>query len=151
MATYNKVVMIGNLTREPELKYTTAGTALCKFGIATNRKFKRGDGSPGEEVCFVTCVAWAKTGEVVAEHLHKGSQALVEGRLTFSTWQDDGGNKHSKHEIAVERVVFLGRPQQQSDVPPANREQEEAQVEPVETQPAEPPPAQDAEEDEVPF
>lgn len=150
MASYNRIVIVGNLTRDPELKYTPAGTALCKFGIATNRKFKRGDGSPGEEVCFVTCVAWAKTGEVANEHLRKGSQALVEGRLTFSTWQDDGGNKHSKHEISVERVVFLGRPQQRNDSVPATREQEETQEQPTETQPVESPP-QDTEEDEVPF
>lgn len=149
MASYNRIIMVGNLTRDPELKYTSGGTALCKFGIATSRQFKRKNGESGEEVCFVTCVAWGKAGELITQYMKKGSQILVEGRLTFSTWQGKDDQKHSKHEISVENFTFLGRPKSQTDSPPTTREQEESQEQEStagidETQPGN-------EEDEVPF
>lgn len=147
MAGYNRVVMVGNLTRDPELKYIPSGTALCKFGIATSKKFKRGDGTFSEDVCFITVVAWGKRGEVVAEHLKKGSQVLVEGQLKFSTWQDDKGGKHSKHEINADNIVFLGRPKARTDEsPPTTREQEEEQERGIEDHGSD-----QIEEDEVPF
>ncbi len=150
MASYNRIVMVGNLTRDPEIKYTAGGTALCKFGIATSRKFKRKNGEGGEDVCFITCVAWAKTGEIIAEHMKKGSQILVEGRLTFSTWQGNDDKKHSKHEISVENFQFLGRPKSQTDSPPRTREAEESN-EQAEPQAVDNPKPGDEEEDEVPF
>lgn len=151
MASYNRIVMVGNLTRDPELKYTSGGTALCKFGIATSRQFKRKNGEGGEEVCFITCVAWARTGEVIAEHMKKGSQILVEGRLTFSTWQGKDNQKHSKHEISVENFTFLGRPKGQGgESPPRTREEEVSQESAAIEDTQDPLPGDD-EEDEVPF
>lgn len=149
MASYNRIVMVGNLTRDPELKYTSGGTALCKFGIATSRQFKRKNGQGGEEVCFITCVAWGKGGELITEYMRKGSQMLVEGRLTFSTWQGKDDKKHSKHEISVENFTFLGRSKGQSDSPPQTREQEESQEQPAAEQTSSSLPGD--EEDEVPF
>ncbi len=147
MAGYNRIVLVGNLTREPELKYIASGKALCKVGLAVNKKFKRQDGSYSDEVLYVDCVCWEKTAENVAQYLHKGSQVLVEGRLTFSTWEaKEGGGKRSKHEVNVDQVQFLSKPQgqgatQAQEPPPGSGSQV------PEDQPA-PPPSGD---DEVPF
>ena len=108
MASLNKVLLMGNLTRDPELTYTANGQAIAKFGIATNRKFKSGDGMK-EEVTFVDCTAWTRTAEVICEHLHKGSPIFIEGRLTFSSWEDKNtGKNRSKLDVTVERFQFIG-------------------------------------------
>lgn len=108
MASYNKVLLMGNLTRDPELRYTSNGQALAKFGIATNRKFKSGDGMK-EEVTYVDCTAWARTAEVISEYMHKGSPIFIEGRLQFSQWEDkETGKKRSKLDVVVDRFQFLG-------------------------------------------
>ena len=83
MATLNKVMLLGNLTRDPELKYTPSGTAVAELGLAVNRKFKQGDDWK-EEVCFVDVTVWSRSAENCAEYLKKGSQALIEGRLQFA-------------------------------------------------------------------
>ena len=103
MSSLNKVILIGNLTRDPELRYTPSGTALCKFGLAVNRKSKE-----KEEVTFVDITAWGKTGETASQYLAKGRQVCIEGRLTYSQWEDDGGKKRSKLEVTAEQVTFLG-------------------------------------------
>jgi len=103
MSSLNKVILIGNLTRDPELRYTPSGTALCKFGLAVNRKSKE-----KEEVTFVDITAWGKTGETASQYLAKGRQVCIEGRLTYSQWEDDGGKKRSKLEVTAEYVTFLG-------------------------------------------
>ena len=109
MPNYNKVIIIGHLTRDPELRTLPSGTSVCEFGIATSRKLKRQDGSAAEETCFVDCTAFGRTGELVNEYLAKGSAAMVEGRLTYDTWEDrNGGGKRSKHKITVDNVQFLG-------------------------------------------
>jgi len=103
MSSLNKVILIGNLTRDPELRYTPSGMALCKFGLAVNRKFKE-----KEEVTFVDITAWGKTGEISSEYLSKGRQVCIEGRLTYSQWETDDGQKRSKLEVTAENVIFLG-------------------------------------------
>lgn len=103
MASLNKVILIGNLTRDPELRYTPNGTALCKFGLAINEKYK-----DKESTVFVNIVAWAKTAELSSEYLSKGRSVCVEGRLSFSSWEADDGQKRSKLEVTADRVVFLG-------------------------------------------
>lgn len=107
MASMNKVILIGNLTRDPELRYTQSGMAIAKFGLAVNEKFKQGDDWK-EKVNFIDIVVWGKQGENCSEYLAKGRQAAIEGRLSYSTWETDDGQKRSKLEVVAEKVVFLG-------------------------------------------
>ncbi len=103
MATLNKVVLIGNLTRDPELRYTPSGSALCKFGLAMNEKYK-----DRESTVFVDIVTWAKTAELCSEYLSKGRSVAIDGRLSYSAWETEDGQKRSKLEVTADRVVFLG-------------------------------------------
>jgi len=104
---YNKVILVGNLTRDPELRYSPNGAAICSAGIATNRKFKKQDGSQGEEVCFVDITFFGRTAEVANQYLKRGAKVLVEGRLKLDQWTDQNGNKRSKHSIIVESMQML--------------------------------------------
>lgn len=109
MASFNKVLLIGNLTKDPELRYTPQGTAVANLRLAVNRKFRdRQSSELKEEVCFVTAVAWDKQAEICNQYLHKGSPLLVEGRLQSRSWEDNAGQKRSTIEVRVERVQFLG-------------------------------------------
>jgi single-strand DNA-binding protein len=109
MASLNKVLLIGNLTREPELRVTPKGTSVAQFGLAVNRKFKKEDGSDSEEVTYVDIEAWGKQAELVAKYLTKGSPAMVEGRLKFEQWEDkQSGQKRNKLKVILENVQFLG-------------------------------------------
>lgn len=104
MANFNKVILAGNLTRDPELRFTQSGLAIAKFGLAVNRKTKE-----REETCFVDCTAFGRTAEAIEQYLKKGSPLHVEGRLSYSTWEDrNGGGKRSKLEVTVENFQFLG-------------------------------------------
>ena len=105
---YNKITIIGNLTRDIELRYTAGGTAVASCGIATTRKFKSQDGTQKEDVTFVDITFFGRTGEVANQYLKKGSKLLVEGRLKLDTWEDkNGGGKRSKHSISVENMVMM--------------------------------------------
>ena len=106
MASFNKVMLMGNLTRDPELRYTANGSAVANFGLAMNRKYKVGD-ELKEEVCYVEITVWGKQGENCAEYLSKGRPAFVEGYLKFSTWESDG-QKRNKLEVVANTVQFLG-------------------------------------------
>ena len=108
MASYNRIVLVGNLTRDPQLSYTPANTAVCKFGIATNRRWKDKDGSDREETCFVDCTLFGRGGETFNQYMKKGQMALVEGRLQYHQWTTPEGDKRSKHEVIVENFTFLG-------------------------------------------
>ena len=108
MASFNKVLLIGNLTRDPELRYTTNGTAVCSFGLAVNRKYKSGD-EWKEEVCFVDVTVWDKQAENCAEYLHKGSGIFLEGRLNFQSWETDTGEKKNKLEVVAISIQFLDK------------------------------------------
>jgi single-strand DNA-binding protein len=108
MAGYNRVVIVGNLTRDPEYKQLSSGQAVCRLGLATNRQFRnRQSGEMSQEVCFVDIDVWGAQAESCNQYLVKGRQVLVEGRLKLDSWQDAEGNNRSKHSITAERVVFL--------------------------------------------
>ena len=106
MASFNKVMLMGNLTRDPELRYTANGAAVANFGLAVNRKFKQGD-EWKDDVCFVDITVWGKQGENCAEYLSKGRPAFVEGYLKFSTWESEW-QKKNKLEVVANTVQFLG-------------------------------------------
>jgi len=107
MANYNKVFLMGNLTRDPQLRYTPNKQAVCDFGIAINRKWKGADGQMHEEVCFVDCTAWAGRAETLAKYLSKGRPLFVEGRLNYRTWDGPDGKKRSKLDVVVEQFQFI--------------------------------------------
>jgi len=109
MPSYNKIIMIGHMTRDVQLSYTPNQTAVADFGIATNHKWTGQDGSQREEVCFIDCRAFGKTAETINKFFTKGKPILVEGRLSFDHWEDkETGAKRSKHRITVDRFVFVG-------------------------------------------
>jgi single-strand DNA-binding protein len=110
MANLNKVFLIGNLTRDPELRYTPQGTAVVNLRLATNRRFKDKAGQQKEEVCFVTAVVWDKQAEACNQYLRKGSQICVEGRLQSRSFEDNSGQKRHVLEVRAERIQFLGAP-----------------------------------------
>ena len=108
MAGYNRIVMVGNLTRDPEYKTLTSGQAVCRLGLAANRQFKnRQTGDMVQEVCYVDIDVWGAQAESCRQYLQKGRQVLIEGRLKLDTWQDQEGKNRSKHSIVADRVVFL--------------------------------------------
>lgn len=108
MASYNRIVLMGNLTRDPQLSYTPGNTAICKFSIATNKKWRDKDGGDHEEVCFVDCVLFGRGGETFNQYMSKGRSVLVEGRLKLDRWTTPEGDKRSKHEVVVENFTFVG-------------------------------------------
>ena len=113
MASFNKVILMGNLTRDPELRYTPKGTAIARIGLAVNRVWKTETGETREEVTFVDVDAFGKTAETISQYLKKGSPILVEGRLRLHTWEDKQTNqKQSKLRVDLETFKFVG---------PANR------------------------------
>lgn len=109
MASVNQVFMIGNLTRDPQIKYLPSQTPVCEFGIAMNRKWKAQDGTDHEEVTFVDVAAFGKLAEVVQQYCAKGKLVCIQGRLKQDVWEDkQGGGKRQKHSIIAEGVTFLG-------------------------------------------
>jgi len=112
---FNKVILIGNLTRDPELRYTPQGTSVCNFGIAVNRKYKQGD-DVKEEVTFINIVSFGKQADTCGQYLNKGNSVLIEGRLQERRWEDDDGKKRSKHEVVAQNVRFLSRKQGGGDI-----------------------------------
>jgi single-strand DNA-binding protein len=108
MASVNKVILMGNLTRDPELRSIPSGTQVCNFDLAMNRVYTTQAGERKEEVCYMTIVVWGKQGENCAQYLKKGRQALVEGHLQQRSWTTPEGQKRSKLEVVAERVQFLG-------------------------------------------
>ncbi len=116
---FNRVIMLGNLTRDCELRYLPSGGAVCTTGLATNRKFKKTDGSQGEEVCFIDITFFGRTAEIANQYLKRGSKVLVEGRLKLDQWSDQSGVKRSKHSITVESLQMMDtRSQAPQNTPP---------------------------------
>lgn len=105
---FNKVVMVGNLTRDIELKYTTSGLAIAKSSIATSYKYKDNQGNQKEEVCFLEFAIMGRMGEIANQYLSKGSKVLLEGRLALEQWSDSSGQNRSKHSLRVENMKMLG-------------------------------------------
>jgi len=110
MASYNRVLLMGNLTRNPEIRYTPSGTAVADLGLAINENFKNKAGETVEQTCFVDVVVWGRQAETSAEYLHKGSPVFVEGRLQLDQWESQQGEKRSKLRVRADRVQFLGAP-----------------------------------------
>lgn len=163
MASFNRVILVGNLTRDPEVRYLESGTAVCDMSLAVNETFKNRDGEQVEQTCFVDIVVWARQAETCGEYLHKGSSALVEGRLQLDKWESKQGEPRSKLRVRADRVQFLGSPRggaemrdsRGGDAPqprpaaPARR-----QSPPPEAAPEPPPPAGEEsmeDEDNLPF
>lgn len=111
MASFNKVILLGNLTRDPEMRYTPSGTPVASFGLAVNRRYRQGD-EQKEEVCFVDISTFGRQAELAGEYLSKGRMVLIEGRLQFRTWEDQNGQRRSKLDVVAERVNFMPRASQ---------------------------------------
>ena len=109
MASFNQVILLGNLTRDPQLKYLPSQTAVTEFGLACNRKFKSQSGEDREEVTFVDVTLWGRQAEVAQEYLKKGRQVFIEGRLQLDTWDDkQTGQKRSRLRVVAENMQMLG-------------------------------------------
>jgi len=110
MANFNKVLLMGNLTRDPETKFLPSGAGVVEFGLAINRTWTdQQSGEKREATTFVDCKAWGKQGEILTRYCKKGSALFVEGRLDYRTWETNG-EKRSKHEVVVENFQFVGAP-----------------------------------------
>lgn len=108
MASFNRIIIVGNLTRDPDYKQLNTGQATCRLGLASNRQFKSNKtGTMVQEVCYVDIDVWGPQAESCKQYLQKGRAILVEGRLKFDSWKDMEGNTRSKHSIVADRVVFL--------------------------------------------
>jgi single-strand DNA-binding protein len=132
MASYNRVLLMGNLTRNPEIRYTPSGTAVADLGLAVNESFKNKSGETVERTCFVDVVVWSRQAETAAEYLHKGSPVFVEGRLQLDQWETQNGEKRSKLRVRADRVQFLGSPgkgSEYADAPAPRRAESPAQPE----------------------
>ena len=110
MANFNKVLLLGNLTRDPQLSYLPSQTAVVDFGLAVNHKWKGQDGTMKDETCFVDCKAFGKSAENLNKFCKKGNPLFIEGRLTFDSWTAKDGSKHSKHRVTVQNFQLLGAP-----------------------------------------
>ena len=130
MANYNRILLIGNLTRDPQLSYLPSQTAVVDFGLAVNRRWKGKDGEDRDETCFVDCRAFGRTAENINKYLSKGRQLFVEGRLTFNSWTAADGTKRSKHRVTVENFQFLGPPSGGGSGTGRTEERTDSQVEP---------------------
>ncbi len=108
MASFNKVLLLGNLTRDPEARYTPSGTVVSTFGLAINRRYRRDDVWQ-EEVCYVDVVAFGRLAETVGVHLKKGNLTMVEGRLHWRNWETEDGQRRSKLDVGANNVQFLSR------------------------------------------
>ncbi len=157
---FNKVIIVGNLTRDLELRYAPSGTAIGNTGIASTRKFKGGDGQMKEEVLFVDITFFGRTAEVANQYLRKGSKVLVEGRLKLDSWTDQNGGKRSKHSVTVENMTMLdskgSTPESGGYNQSGGNNYAPPPTQPQQSQPASTPPAPsipeiDINDDEIPF
>lgn len=156
----NKALLLGNLTRDPELRYTPNGTAVADLGLAVNRNYTT-NGEKREETLFIGVVVWGKQAEACGDWLHKGSQVLVEGRITSRNWETKDGQKRTTIEVVADRVEFGAQPKGQQDQQERPERQERPAAtgradapktpgKPQRSAPAQPSPSM-ADEDEVPF
>lgn len=131
---FNKIILIGNLTRDPELRYTPQGTSVCSFGIAVNRRYKQGDETK-EEVTFINVVVFGKQADTCGQYLNKGSSALIEGRLQERRWETEDGQKRSRHEVVAQSVRFLSKKQGAADLESGSGEESAPPDETTELEP----------------
>ena len=109
MANFNKVLLMGNLTRDPQLSYLPSQTAVVDFGLAVNRRWKSREGEDRDETCFVDCRMFGRRAEVINKYCKKGNPLFIEGRLTFDSWQAQDGSRRSKLRVTVDNFEFIGR------------------------------------------
>jgi single-strand DNA-binding protein len=151
MASFNKVILLGNLTRDPEVRYTPKGTAVADLGLAVNRTYTADNGEKREEVTFVDVTFWGRTAEVAGEYLKKGRPVFVEGRLQLDSWDDkQSGQKRSKLKVIGENMQMLGSPRGGGG---GGGGDEESSAAPRSSKSAPPPKAAPAapDDDEIPF
>ena len=153
MANLNRVLLIGNLTRDPEVRYTPKGTAVTEIGLAVNRSYSGEDGERKEETTFVDVTLWARQAEIAGQYLKKGRPVFIEGRLQLDTWDDkQTGQKRSKLRVVAENLQLLGS-RQEGDVSgtssPPPRRAPSPSAPPARTEPRDP--DLDAEPDDIPF
>ena len=117
MANLNKVLLIGNLTRDPQLTYLPSQTPVVEFGLAINRRWTAQDGAKREETCFVDCRCFGRQAETLNKYVRKGNPLFVEGRLQLDTWTSQEGQRRSKHRVTVETFQFLGSPNRATQGP----------------------------------
>jgi len=155
MANFNKVILAGNLTRDPELRYTPKGSAVVKISMAINRTWKNEAGETKEEVTFVDIEAWGRQAEVIAQYMRKGRPLLVEGRLKLDTWEDKNTHqKQSKLRVVLESFSFIDSKGTDAGPAPASAEAPRRPAPPPPAKTPEPPDASEPsgpEEDDVPF
>jgi single-strand DNA-binding protein len=156
MANLNRVLLIGNLTRDPELRYTPKGTAVTEIGLAVNRIYSGEDGEKKEETTFVDVTLWARQAEIAGQYLKKGRPVFIEGRLQLDTWDDkQTGQKRSRLRVVAENLQLLGNRQDSegsssfSPSSPAPRRNPSAPAPPPKPEPRDP--DLDAEPDDIPF
>jgi single-strand DNA-binding protein len=151
MASFNKVILLGNLTRDPEVRYTPKGSAVCDLGIAINRQYTLDSGEKREEVTFVDVVLWSRLAEIAGEYLKKGRPIFIEGRLQLDTWDDkQSGQKRSKLRVIGETMQLLGgRPPGAGGA--AEGGDEGKAVRAKTTPPPKPPAGNAPDDDEIPF
>jgi single-strand DNA-binding protein len=147
MASFNRVILVGNLTRDPELRYTSNRTAVTDIGLAVNDRYKNAAGEWVEQPTFVDVTLWARTAEVATEYLSKGSPVLIEGRLKLDTWETNDGQKRSKLRVVGERMQMLGGRGEGGVSRPAGRQDEYSEPAPAEHEQHAP----QAPDDEIPF
>lgn len=151
MASLNRVFLIGNLTRDPEVRYLPSGKAVGELRLAVSRRYKTATGEEREEACFVSVVVWGRQAETCGQYLGKGSSVLVEGRLNYEEWEKDG-QKHNRLRVVADRVQFMGAPKRAefSDAaePAAGTPSQAGAREEL---PPEPPPADGGNDDNLPF
>jgi single-strand DNA-binding protein len=157
MASYNRVILVGNLTRDPEIRYTPNGTPVCDIGLAVNDRRKNANGEWVDETTFVDVTLWSRTAEVASEYLSKGSPVLIEGRLKLDAWEGTDGQKKSKLRVVCDRMQMLGGrsgggapPGEGSPRSAPRREPQRAQGGPPPDE-FEPPPADMPPGDDIPF
>jgi single-strand DNA-binding protein len=162
MANLNKVFLMGNLTRDPELRYTPSGAAVCQFGMAINRVYKTGSGEQKEEVCFVDVVMWGQRGVALSEYFTKGRPIFIEGRLQYESWESPQGRRNRLRVVAENWEFIGGRGGGGGDDRPPSERSQRPQRAPQQQRTESAPPAQeeapepqeetyDVGEDEIPF
>ena len=146
---YNRVILVGNLTRDVELRYSSSGMAIAKFGLATNRSYK--DTTTGElkqEVMFIDITVFGRSAEIANQYLKKGRRVLIEGRLVFDQWIDSGGQKRSKHSIVADKVQFMDSKESSANVNQTyNNQPQQQQMQQQKNNI----PSIDIDDDEIPF
>jgi single-strand DNA-binding protein len=151
MANLNRVLLIGNLTRDPEVRYTPKGTAVTEIGLAVNRVYSGEDGEKKEETTFVDVTVWARQAEIAGQYLKKGRPVFIEGRLQLDSWDDkQTGQKRSRLRVVAENLQFLGGRQEGEASPPTSaRRTPGTSAPPARPEPRDP--DLDAEPDDIPF